>query len=337
MSRYPEIDIRKVKTVSIRTRKSKIRMEEAAGRVKPGSSFAEFWESLPAILAGKDLKDLAAGIAGAVKRGKPVLLLAGAHVIKVGLSPVVIQLMEAGVLKGIALNGAGAIHDVELAYFGHTSENVGEAIRNGRFGMARETADILNHTVAEARRERLGFGESLGRRILGDGPPNAHLSILAQAYRLNIPVTVHAALGTDIVHQHPSADGAAIGEASLRDFRIFTSLVSGLHDGGVVLLFGSAVILPEVFLKALTVARNVRKRVSRFTTANFDMIRQYRPGANVVERPTRDGGVGYHFTGHHEIMLPLLATAVLEAVGGWKPPRSPSGSRRGTSRNETNG
>jgi len=328
MSRYPEIDIRKIKTVSIRMRKSKIRKEEAAGCVKPGSSFAEFWESLPSILAGKDLKDLAARIVAAANRGKPVLLLAGAHVIKVGLSPVIIRLMEEGVLKGISLNGAGAIHDAELAYFGHTSEDVAEALREGRFGMVKETADILNHTVADARRERLGFGEALGRRILADGPPNAQLSILAQAYRLYIPVTVHVALGTDIVHQHPSADGAAIGDASLKDFRIFTELVSGLHNGGVVLLFGSAVILPEVFLKALTVARNIHKRVNRFTTANFDMIRQYRPGVNVVERPTRDGGVGYHFTGHHEIMLPLLAAAVLEALAGRRPSRSPSGRGR---------
>jgi hypothetical protein len=326
MSRYREIDLGKVKTVSILKRQSKVRREEVAGCVEPGASFSDFWKSLPSILASGDLKDLAVGISGAVKRGKPVLLLAGAHVIKVGLSPLIIRLMERGVLSGIALNGAGAIHDAELSYFGHTSEDVTAALRDGRFGMARETADILNQTVREGCRERLGFGEALGRRILSDGPPNARLSILAQAYRLNVPVTVHAALGTDIVHQHPSADGAAIGEASLRDFRIFAGLVSGLHRGGVVLLFGSAVILPEVFLKALTVARNVHKRVDHFTTASFDMISHYRPRMNVVLRPNQEGGVGYQFTGHHEILFPLLAAAVLETLAA----DGPSGSRSGS-------
>jgi hypothetical protein len=327
MSRYREIDLKKVKTVSILRRKSKMRREQVAGCIGPGASFSDFWKSLPSILASGDLKDLAVRTAGAVRKGKPVLLLAGAHVIKVGLSPVIIRLMERGVLGGVALNGAGAIHDAELSYFGHTSEDVTAALSGGRFGMARETADLLNLTVRDGCRERLGFGEALGRRILSDSPPNAGLSILAQAYRLNVPVTVHAALGTDIVHQHPSADGAAIGEASLRDFRIFAELVSGLHRGGVVLLFGSAVILPEVFLKALTVARNVHGRVDHFTTASFDMIRQYRPRMNVVERPTREGGVGYQFTGHHEILFPLLAAALLEALAADGSPGSPSVSR----------
>jgi len=329
MSRYSEIDLRKVQTVSILKRKSKVRKEEVAGCAGPGASFSDFWKSLPSILAAGDLKELAGRVAGAVRRGKPVLLLAGAHVIKVGLSPLIIRLMEEGVLKGVALNGAGAIHDAELAYFGHTSEDVSTALRDGRFGMARETADLLNVTVREGCGEALGFGEALGRRILSDSPPHVRLSLLAQAYRLNVPVTVHAALGTDIVHQHPSADGAAIGEASLRDFRIFAHLVSRLHNGGVVLLFGSAVVLPEVFLKALTVARNIHKRVDHFTTANFDMIRQYRPRMNVVLRPTQDGGAGFQFTGHHEIMFPLLAAAVLESLAGGKSSGTPSRRRSG--------
>jgi len=330
MSKYQEIDLSRVRTVSVRGRKSKVRKEDSAGCVEPGATFADFWKSLPSILAAGDLKVLVERIAAAVKSRKPVLLLAGAHVIKVGLSPVIVRLMEEGILKGIALNGAGAIHDAELAYFGHTSEDVSTALRDGRFGMAKETADLLNRTVAEGCGEKLGFGEAMGRRILADSPPNVRLSLLAQAYRLNIPVTVHVAPGTDIVHQHPSADGAAIGEASLRDFRIFAELVSRLHDGGVALLFGSAVILPEVFLKALTVARNIHKRVDHFTTANFDMIRQYRPTVNVVERPTLDGGTGYQFTGHHEILFPLLAAAVLEtlAAGGFPGRRSRSGSGR---------
>jgi hypothetical protein len=330
MSRYREIDLSRIKTVSVQRRKSKMRKEEAARCVEPGASFADFWKSLPSILAAGDLKDLAMRITAAVKGRKPVLLLAGAHVIKVGLSPLIVRLMEEGVLKGVALNGAGAIHDAELSYFGHTSEDVSASLRDGRFGMAKETADLLNLTVREGCRENLGFGEAMGRRILADNPPNVQLSLLAQAYRLNIPVTVHAAPGTDIVHQHPSADGAAIGEASLRDFRIFAELVSQLHNGGVVLLFGSAVILPEVFLKALTVARNLYKKVDHFTTASFDMVRQYRPRVNVVERPTLDGGVGYQFTGHHEILFPLLTAAVLETLA--KGGISGSGSGRKSSR-----
>jgi hypothetical protein len=318
MSKYSEIDIQKVKTFSIRKRKSKVRNEAFAGVTAPGASFISFWDSLPSILAGKDLKELTGRIADAAEAKKPVLFLAGAHVVKVGLGPLVIRLMEKGVLSGIALNGAGAIHDTELAYFGRTSEDVADAIRDGRFGMAWETADLLNGAVRDGRKESLGFGEALGKRILSDGPPHLGLSVIGQAYRLGVPVTVHVALGTDVVHQHPSADGAAIGELSLRDFRIFADQVSRLDNGGVVLLFGSAVILPEVFLKALTVARNVRRRVNRFTTANFDMIRQYRSFVNVVERPTLKGGKGYHFTGHHEILFPLLAAAVLETLDARK-------------------
>jgi hypothetical protein len=315
MSRYREIDLRKVKTVSIRSRKSKVHSGAIARSPEPGASFARFLEGLPPILAGRDLKDLVGRIARAVSRKKPVLLLAGAHVIKVGLSPVVIRLMERGILSGVALNGAGAIHDAELAYFGSTSEEVSETVRDGMFGMARETADLVNGAVREGAEQGLGFGEAVGRRILHDAPANAGLSLLAQAVRLGAPATVHVAIGTDIVHQHPSADGAAIGETSFRDFRIFAERVSSLDNGGVVLLFGSAVVLPEVFLKALTVARNIRGRVDRFCTASFDMIRHYRPAVNVVERPTQKGGRGFTFVGHHEIMLPLLAAAVLEAVG----------------------
>jgi hypothetical protein len=318
MSKYTEIDIQRIKTFSIRKRKSKVLKEAFAGLMEPGASFKSFWDSLPSILAGKDLKELAGRIADAVHANKPILFMAGAHVVKVGLSPVIIQLMEKGMLSCIALNGAGAIHDAELAYFGQTSEEVADAIQNGRFGMAKETADLLNNAIQKGRKEALGLGEALGKQILSDDAPNVRLSLLAQAYRLDIPVTVHVALGTDVVHQHPSADGAAIGELSLRDFRIFADQVSRLNNGGVVLLFGSAVILPEVFLKALTVARNIRKRVGRFTTANFDMIRHYRPSVNVVERPTLNDGKGYHFTGHHEILLPLLAAAVLEIVDARK-------------------
>ena len=310
MSRYKEIDMRKVKTTAVQKRKSKVRVEESARPVEAGSSFQTFWESLPRVLASQDLAELVQKITQAVHRKKPVLFMMGAHVIKVGLSPVVIDLVEKGVIQGIALNGAGAIHDVELTYFGKTSEDVSSSVKDGQFGMAKETADILNQIVGK----ELGFGEALGKKIAEDNPPYFHQSILGSAYRLGIPVTVHVALGTDIVHQHPSANGAAIGEMSLRDFRIWANLVSQIGNGGVVLLFGSSVVLPEVFLKALTVARNVKGKIDHFTTASFDMIRHYRPQVNVVERPTQESGQGYSFIGHHEIMLPLLAAAIKESL-----------------------
>jgi hypothetical protein len=283
--------------------------------IKKGSSCSLFIESLPDVLASRDLKALVEKIVRAKETGKPILVMMGAHVIKVGLSPIIIDLMEYGMIQGIAMNGAGAIHDAEVAYFGITSEDVSSALKDGSFGMARETADLLNQTVCGGNAEdELGFGEAVGRRIAGDRPDHHQFSILFHADKMRIPVTVHVAMGTDIVHQHPSADGAAIGEASMRDFRIWTHLVSQIGDGGVILLFGSSVILPEVFLKSLTVARNIVGQITDFTTANFDMIHHYRPRMNVVERPTLDGGTGYNFIGHHEIMIPLLAAAIQEQV-----------------------
>jgi len=314
MSRYREFDLKKIKTTSIRQRKSKIEVSQSAQPVSPGDSFVHFWESLPDVLAGRDLRHLVEAIVRAVDSKKPVLVMMGAHVIKVGLSPVINDLVENGIIQGLAMNGAGAIHDVELAYFGRTSEDVSRSLKNGRFGMARETAELLNHTVQNGNKKELGFGEALGKRIVEDHPEHHDLSILGRAYQRDIPVTVHVAMGTDIVHQHPSADGNAIGEASLRDFRIWTDGVSRIGNGGVVLLFGSSVILPEVFLKALTVARNVVGDITHFTTANFDMIRHYRPCVNLVDRPTREGGEGYTVMGHHEIMIPLLAAAVKEGL-----------------------
>ncbi len=316
MSKYKEIDIEKVKTISIKDRESKVSVEQVARPVISGSKLQTFFKSLPQVLAARDFGELVSRIVLAVHSGKPVLLMMGAHVIKVGLSPIIIDLMEKGVISGIALNGAGVIHDTELTYFGKTSEDVGTFLKDGRFGMAKETADIINHTVIEGREQGLGFGEAIGKQAVEDKPPHFNLSILGQAYRLGIPVTVHVALGTDIVHQHPSADGGAIGELSLRDFRIWTHLVSQIGNGGVILLFGSSVILPEVFLKALTVARNIVGEVTDFTTANFDMIRHYRPSVNVVRRPTEKEGRGYTFIGHHEIMIPLLAAAIKDGLVG---------------------
>ena len=315
MSKYTEIDLNRIHTHSIHDRKRKVDVSRMAHPIKKGDTCLSFIESLPDILASRDLKALVEKIVQAKQSGKPVLIMMGAHVIKVGLSPIVIDLMENGVVQGIAMNGAGAIHDMELAYFGITSEDVSSSLMDGSFGMARETAELLNQTIRGGNANNaLGFGEAMGRRIAGDQPDHYRFSILCHAYQMDIPVTVHVAVGTDIVHQHPSADGAAIGEASLRDFRIWTDLASQIGNGGVILLFGSSVILPEVFLKSLTVARNIAGPITNFTTANFDMIRHYRPRLNVVERPTRDGGVGFNFIGHHEIMIPLLAAAIREKL-----------------------
>lgn len=314
MSRYREIELSRVRTETVGRRRSKVEAGSMSKPVAAGATFVAFLESLPDVLAAKDFRELVKKIVSAVHRKKPVLVMSGAHVIKTGLGPVLIDMMENRLIQGIAFNGACAVHDAELAYFGKTSEDVAASLKTGRFGMARETGELLNLTVRQGMDQKLGFGEAIGKRIHEEKPPFGQISILGNAYRLGIPVTVHVALGTDIVHQHANADGAAIGELSLRDFRIWAELVSGIHDGGVVLLFGSAVILPEVFLKALTLARNVKGPVRSFTTASFDMFRHYRPRVNVVERPTQEDGKGYTFVGHHEIMIPLLAAAVKEGL-----------------------
>jgi len=314
MSKYKEIDITKITPVSVRTRDSKVENDQMASVPQPGMKLSDFIKGLPPVLASADFKFIVQKIADARMNDKPVLLMMGAHVIKTGLGPVIIDLMENGILQGIAVNGAGAIHDSELAYFGKTSEDVARFLKDGKFGMAKETADILNTSADLARKEKLGFGEALGKKVSEDSPEFINLSIFANAYRLNIPVTVHVAIGTDIVHQHPGANGDAVGDASMRDFRIFSELVSKIGDGGVVLVFGSSVILPEVFLKALTVARNIYGSIINFYTANFDMIRHYRPHMNVLTRPVQDGGRGVAITGHHEIMFPLLAAAVKEEM-----------------------
>lgn len=303
-----------LRTTSLKKRSSKVRHADLARPVAAGASFVDWLEGLPGILAGRDLRALAAAIAEARRRKREVLLGIGAHVIKCGLSPWIVALMEEGLLTGVATNGAGAIHDFELAFAGATSEDVGPALEQGTFGTARETADFLNGAAADAARSGLGFGEALGRAIFDEGLPNAGLSIAAAGARLGIPVTVHVAIGTDIVHMHPSASGAAIGEASLRDFHRFAERVARL-EGGVYLNAGSAVVLPEVFLKALAMARNrTPGRPRRFVTANLDFIPAYRPLTNVVRRPTSGGGAGYQITGHHELTLPLLFAAVRERL-----------------------
>ena len=237
----------------------------------------------------------------------------GAHAIKVGLSPMIVDLMERGVLTSVALNGAGIIHDFELALAGRTSEDVGPGLDRGRFGMARETGAVLNEVIRGAARRGAGLGEALGRHLNEGRYPHRALSIVAAGDRLGIPVTVHVAIGTDIIHMHPSADGAAIGAASLRDFHRLAEVVAGL-SGGVYMNLGSAVVLPEVFVKALNLARNLGHRVRPLFTLDLDFLRHYRPGVNVVSRPTAAGGRGVHITGHHELLFPVLAGAVLERI-----------------------
>lgn len=321
MGRHQEADLAKLRRLSIGGRKSRVASSMMARPFRPDRPFAEFLESLPAILKATDLKALAGDVARARSRGRPVVLMMGAHPVKCGLSPVLIDLMEYGAVTCLAMNGAGAIHDCEMAWWGRTSEDVAKGLEDGSFGMARETADLINGAVIQGDAQDLGFGEALGLFLTEEKARFRKLSLLAACHRLGIPATVHVAIGTDIVHQHPTFDGAAAGRASHRDFRILAHQLGRL-SGGVVVNLGSTVVLPEVFLKALTVARNLGGASRGFTAANFDMIQHYRPNVNVVQRPTLGGGRGYSFTGHHEIMVPLLAAAVKARLGPRRKRRS---------------
>jgi len=314
MSEYEEIDLRNIKTYSITSRLSKVNTGDFARSYQKGTSLKQFISNLPNILIGADFKQLIESIVQAYHSDKQIILMMGAHVIKCGLSPLIIQLMEKGVVKCLALNGAGIIHDTEVANWGITSEDVSEALNDGSFGMARETAEFINSALEQGKKVELGLGESVGKKISEKNVDYKQFSILACCYEKKIPITVHVAIGTDTLHQHSSTDGAIIGELTHRDFKIFCSQVAKLTQGSIVFNFGSAVILPEVFLKALTVARNLGHNAHGFITANFDMLRHYRPQVNVVQRPTRTGGRGYQFTGHHEIMIPLLAAGILENI-----------------------
>jgi len=314
MKSFFPIDLSKVTTHPLSQRKNKVSIADFATPPKGNDVFTDFLNSLPNILAAQDFKKLVELMVSAYHKRKPVVAMMGGHVIKCGLSPVIISLMEKGVINAIALNGAGSIHDFEIALIGETSEDVAENIQNGTFGMSEETGRLMNEAIKEAAEKGSGMGEGLGRKLLELNPPYLEYSLLAASIRHEIPLTVHVAIGTDIIHQHPAADGAAIGQASFTDFRIFVSVISELGDGGVLLNLGSAVLLPEVFLKALTVARNLGHNVVNFTTANFDMIQHYRPRENIVKRPTNMGGQGYAFTGHHEIMIPLLVNAIIKQL-----------------------
>jgi hypothetical protein len=310
---FQPLDFTSLSTYSLHDRHSKVTVEDFATPPRAGMSVRQLLAGLPGQLAGQEFPELTTRLAGIRKAGHPLMIGMGAHVIKVGLNPILIDLMERGIITSIALNGAGIIHDAEIAMVGRTSEEVADVLGEGAFGAARETGEVLNQAINRGADEGLGLGAAVGKALAeADFPFNEH-SLLAQAHRLCIPITVHVAIGTDIIHIHPDADGAAIGQTSYHDFRLFCRLVSQL-EGGAYLNIGSAVLLPEVFLKALTVVRNLGHNVRDITTANFDFIRHYRPATNVVHRPTLEGGRGFNFTGHHELMIPLLAAALLDEM-----------------------
>ena len=306
-----------VSTYPLASRKSKVARSAFARPHRRGASFASFLGGLPRILGGQTLRALRDEVLRARARRRPVIWGLGAHVIKVGLAPVVIDLMERGFVTAIATNGAGVVHDFEVAVAGRTSEDVEAGLGTGEFGMARETGEEVNRAVSEGDRDGLGLGAAMGRYLSTRRPRARHLdaSLLAAAWRLGLPATVHVAIGTDIVHMHPACDAGALGRATHLDFRVFAGEVARLGGGGVYLNVGSAVVLPEVFLKAVTLARNLGHRLTDFATANLDFLQSYRPGMNVVERPVKGTGRGYRLTGHHEILVPLLAAALVERAG----------------------
>jgi len=310
---YEEFDLSGVKTYPLRSRQSKVSLAQFATPYKKSAGIDGLLRSLPGLLAAQDFKDVIAAIVSAKKNGRAIVWGLGAHVLKTGLSPILVDLMEKGFVSAIATNGAGVIHDFEIALSGNTSEDVDATLGPGTFGMAEETGTQLNRAINEGAAAGLGFGQSVGKFLDAAKPAFAQISVLASAWRLQIPVTVHVAVGTDIIHMHPQASGAAIGEASLRDFKYFVSTVARL-EGGVYLNCGSAVVLPEVFLKAVAIARNEGRSLNSLTTVNLDFLRQYRPLTNVVARPTSGSGRGYSLTGHHELLIPLLAAALIEAA-----------------------
>jgi hypothetical protein len=312
VSRYPEFDPGSVRPHPIARRRNKVSASQLARPPRSGSSFADFEASLPRILAGVELPAVADRIVAARRAGRAVVLACGGHVVKCGLAPVLIRLMEEGLVTALAVNGAVAIHDSEIALFGATSEEVAEGLQSGTFGLAQETAAFYNGAISAARAERLGAGEAIGRALILQEAPCAAQSLLAAAYRLEVPVTVHIGVGTDIVHMHPDADGAAYGETSLRDFYILCAAMRGLSNGGVLLNVGSAVMLPEVLLKAIALLRNEDDGFGGFLGVNFDKVQHYRSNQQVVHRVRAIGGEGISLTGHHEIMLPLLGFMLLE-------------------------
>jgi hypothetical protein len=312
---YEEFDLSGVKTYSLASRASKVRLEDFARPHRPGGGVGELVDSLPRLLAANDFRSVVEATISARRADRPIVWGVGAHVLKTGLSAILIDLMRRGFVSALATNGAGLIHDFEIALAGSTSENVDETLGQGAFGMARETGEELNGAIRDGVGRGLGIGQAVGAYLLERRPAHVGSSIVAEAAALQIPVTVHVALGTDIIHMHPAASGAAIGEGSLRDFRYFAAVVARL-EGGVYLNCGSAVILPEVFLKAVALARHAGRSLDGLTTVNIDFLRHYRPQVNVVSRPTAGIGRGYALTGHHELLIPLLAAALVEGENG---------------------
>ena len=319
MSEYREADLSRLKTVPIANRPNKVDPSLLAHAPGTDRRFAAFLAGLPDILAARDLRFVVGQLAAAAGRHCVVAMLGG-HVIKVGLGPLLLELMRRRVITHVAMNGSAAIHDFELAAYGGTSEDVAAGLADGTFGMVEETGRDMNAAIAAGARDKIGAGEALGRALTAKQTlPGRDVSVLVGCATLGVPVTVHAAIGAEIIHQHPTADGAALGATSHRDFQRLAGALPALHDGGVVLNIGSAVVMPEVFLKALTIARNLNGgKPTGFTACDCDMQRHYRPRVNVVERPTLGGGRGVQLTGHHEILIPLLCWAVVEQLDGTK-------------------
>ena len=310
-----EADLTRVRTVPVRRRENKVSAAEFAKPPAQDRSFHAFLESLPDILVARDFRLLVDAIAGAAKKKRAVVVMLGGHIVKTGLAPLLVSLMERGVITHVAMNGSAAIHDFEIARFGGTSEDVAAGLKDGTFGMADETGREMNQAFIDGSERGQGMGESLALALENTALVNPELSVILNAKRNDVAVTVHAAIGAEIIHQHPAASGAAIGDTSHRDFRRLADALGALDDGGVVLNLGSAVIMPEVFLKALTIARNLHEgRPQNFVTCDLDMIRHYRPRVNVVQRPTIHSGKGYEITGHHELMVPMLVWAVLDKL-----------------------
>lgn len=310
----PVLDMSRINTYSITTRDNKVNVRDHfATAPRPGGSFADFIGTLPRLLGADQLRGVVDAVVAARRNDHPVVLAMGGHVIKCGLQPVLKALIEAKVITAVAMNGSAAIHDFEVSLIGATSEDVGTVLHTGDFGFSEETGGGMNRALKAALPEGFGFGEAIARYIIDNNHPHKDYSLLATCVEHDVPVTVHVAIGTDIIHQHPEFDGAVTGEMSARDFRLLTSVVADL-SGGVWLNVGSAVLLPEVFLKALSIAQNLGHHVEGFSTANFDMIQHYRPLQNVVKRPTSGSGRGFTITGHHEINIPLLAAAILDRM-----------------------
>lgn len=313
--KYSPIDPEGLHPTDLEARPSLVSIEALGRPVPPGATFAEWLASLPDAPGVRAVRGLAEAIVQAHAGGKPVVFAMGAHLVKCGVGPVVCDLIRRGVVTAIAMNGAGLVHDAELALAGKTSEDVAASLPDGSFGMARQTAELINGAAASGAAEGVGLGEAAARALAAAAPPNPSASVLLAALQADIPITVHVAVGTDVVHMHPSADGAAIGATSMTDFRLLTAVVADMGSGGVFANIGSAVIMPEVFLKCVSLARNLGHDVTGIVTANLDFIQHYRPSENVLRRPVADpASRSFAITGHHEILVPLLAQAVIEAL-----------------------